>query len=305
MVTIFIAHAVGTPRVLQACVSSILRHDAGCDYQIHLYGTQEAIAEAAAVCPEHRNIEFCEVHEAADFDNSRQHMALLDEAMKREQGLVLTLDNDCFPVADGWLAELVQWHEEGYVLPGILWPWEPPAPEVRQKNIEWAIRSYQNWNNTWVACQLVHTDFIHDFSLTYGGDGNDTGFKLIDKVTELGLPMKGWMPSRCARPEWASAFDPEFNRQLCVFYGDKVFHVGGAARKTIGINLDPRELWGEAVELTLRKRGAEWLMNDEKSHRFRFDREAEVTDFKMRLMNAGIREWLKTHDSCLNMRNSK
>lgn len=299
MVTIFIAHALGTPRVLRACVSSIKRYDAGCDYEIHVYGGHEALLEARKVCCSYNDIVFKMV-ETGERKNSQQHMALLDAAMQQENGLVLTLDNDCFPVADGWLAELVQWHEEGYILPGILWPWEPPTPDVKKRNIEWAIRSYHNWTNTWVACQLVHTDFIHDHKLTYGGDGNDTGFKLIDKVKELGLRMKGWMPSRCARPEWASAFDPEFNRLMCVFYGDKVFHLGGAARKTIGVDLDPRSLWGEAVELTLRKRGAEWLMDSEKSHVYRFDREPEVTTFKMNMMYAGFKEHLKTHTSLLN-----
>ena len=300
MVTIVIAHALGTPRVLRTCLASLKRYDAGHDYQIHVYGSEASIREAKPVCDAFHDIDMFPVQMPVDIKNSEQHMAILDNAMTIESGLVLTLDSDCFPVANDWLSELVQWHEQGYVLPGILWPWEPPTPDVKRQNMEWAIRRYHNWSNSWVACQLVHTDFFHDHKLTYGGEGNDTGFQLIDKVKELGLPTIGWMPSRCAKAEWASAFDNEFNRNVCLFYEDKMFHIGGAARKTIGIDLDPADMWGEAIELTLRKGGAEWLFADGKNHVFQFDKEDEVAAYKMKIMYAGLKEHLKTHETCFN-----
>ena len=152
-----------------------------------------------------------------------------------------------------------------------------------------------------MACQLVHTDFIHDHKLSYGGCTEDTGFPLLDKAMELGLQMTGWMPTRCARAAWASAFDNEFNRLKCVVYGDKMFHIGGMSRKATGRNIDPVGLYEEAVEMVLRRRGAEWILDESRNyHAYRFDKEAEVTDYKMKYLAEGMAEHLKTHHACFN-----
>lgn len=296
MVTIVLTYVAGTERVLRTCLAALDRHDAGHPYRIHIYGDIEAAKEALRVKGNRDDIDIVPVSLPDWMKGSDCHIAILDEAMQTENGLILTLDSDCFPVADGWLAELVEWYGQGHLLPGILWPWEPPSPDVKEKTMDWKVRNYHNWNNSWVACQLVHTDFIREFCLSYGGDVEDTGFALIDKVSELGRTIKGWMPTRCAKARRASAFDNEFNRLLCVVYGDKMFHIGGATQQTVGHNLDPLGLFAEAVDRTLRHRGAEWILEDGNSHEYRFDREDEVVEFKMNRIYAEMKEHLKTHD---------
>lgn len=298
MVTIILSYAAGTERVLRTCIAALDRYKAGHPYRIHVYGDCEAAREAVRIRDSRLDIDIMPVQVPAGLTSSARHMVILDEAMQMENGLVLTLDSDCFPVADGWLADLVRWHDEGCLLPGILWPWQPPTPDVQKNAIEWKIRKYHNWNNSWVACQLVHTDFIREFKLSYGGRVEDTGFALIDKANELGKPIKGWLPTRCAKAEWANAFDNEFNRLMCVVYGDKMFHIGGATQKTVGHDVDPRGLYAGAVEKTLLRRGAEWILEDGNSHAYRFDREDEVVAFKMNCMYGGIRRHLETHESC-------
>ena len=75
---------------------------------------------------------------------------------------LLTLDSDCFPVADGWLTDLLAMKAS---VAGILHPWQPPSDELDPTTIEWRIRSEWNWNNTHVACQLTRLHYTNEHGL--------------------------------------------------------------------------------------------------------------------------------------------
>jgi len=299
MITVVICYAAGTERVLRTCLSSLGRHDAGAEFGVKVYTDQHGLQEAAICCAAHRQrLQILpELVGCPDgIAGSKKHGFLLDEVMRREKGLVLTLDSDCFPVAGGWLSNVWDFHKAGIVLPGILWPWEPPDPRMDKDSIEWRVRHIQNWTNTWVACQLVDVEFVKDHKLSYI-TGDDTGFSLIEKANELGLCMKGFMPTRCASPTWASGFDPEMNRHMCVIYDDRMIHLGGGSSRVGKKEFEHNHLFEEPIEMTLRKASADWLMNSNKAHHYRFDNETEVAAFKMRMMNSGIMRHLQNHES--------
>ena len=219
------------------------------------------------------------------------HGRLLDLAMADvTTERVLTLDSDCFPVANGWLKVLVDMADGG--VSGILWPWVPPPPDLDPKNIESRVRTYHCWNNTQVACQLVRADFVRDNRLMFIR-GEDTGFEILDKAHEMGLPVRGLMPTRCALPD--GGFDAELNRHVCVVYGDCIYHHGGATREKDGAVLVRGPIYDGAREKVLRE-GAEWVLDDALSHRYVFDREEEVAQHKMEAMYEDMVRYLGTND---------
>jgi len=114
-------------------------------------------------------------------------------------------------------------------------------------------------------------------------DGDDTGLAIVErfKHQDIGLKCVGFKPSRC--PQSKTDFDPELNRYVGVVYGDKVYHHGGYTR----ITQDGDAQWlfqsfGWVIERVLDEGGAEWLLDDEVSHRYTFDREDEVFADKMK-----------------------
>ena len=299
MTTIVICYAAGTERVLRACLSSLGRHDAGEYFKVKVYTDPDGLSEAASYCSSFQGTpEVVQCPE--ELSGSRKHGFLLDEAMRREKGIVLTLDSDCFPVADGWLGQLVGKYQDGIWMPGIQWPWEPPSPTADKESIEWRIRNVQNWSNTWVVCQLVDTMFVRDCGLSYMS-GDDTGFAIIEAMRSQGYSHSGFMPTRCARPTWASGFDPEMNRHMCVIYGDCMIHLGGGSAEVDGKEFEYNHLFAEPIEMTLRKASADWLLNDDNSHRYRFDNEKEVSAFKMRMMRKGILKHLQDNKSMFDI----
>jgi len=222
-VTILISYVAGTQRLMQACLAAISRHDAGVEYNICVICEDAHLQEAESVCGDLVNsvMSFPVPEEAV---GSQKHAALLDGYMAAAEGLTLTMDSDCLPVADGWLADLCGMLSPSCVLSGIKWPWEPPSEGT--EGIEGRIRENHNWNNTWVACQLVDPQWLRDNCLRYS-EGDDTGFSLATKARELGLRMPGWLPTRCALPD--GDMDAELNRMMCVVYGDKMVHIGGGS----------------------------------------------------------------------------
>ena len=291
MVDILIAYVAGTERLMRACLASIGRYDAGVDYGITVVTDIEASEEA-------RDLFEGDVGRVVSYsvDNnaigSQRHASLLDSYMNEAQGLVLTMDSDCLPIGDRWLWQLCGFLGQNTVLPGIRWPWEPPGADV--EGIEARIRGNHNWENTWVACQLVDSDWVRTNGLRYC-DGDDTGFALAAKAREQGLRMPGWMPTRCALPD--GHVDPELNRMMCVVYGDKVVHIGGGSGSAVGRVVDIDGMYDKVVDRILNAQDAGWLLDEGKSHVYRFDREDDVSQYKMNRMYAEMRRYLETHDS--------
>jgi len=290
MVDVLIAYAAGTERLMRACLDSLARHEAGVDYAVTVVTDQRTADEAVTLFGS--DVERLVSYAVSDYAvGSQRHAFVLDEYMKGASGLVLTMDSDVLPVADGWLGELCSMVSAETMLPGIRWPWEPPGSDVT--GIEARVRSNQNWNNTWVACQLVEPEWVRAMSLKYAS-GDDTGFALAAQVREMGLRMPGWLPTRCALPE--GGMDPELNRMMCVAYGDKVVHIGGGSGKATGRVVDADGAYDKAVERVLSE-GADWILNDDESHLYEFTREDEVVEYKMRGMYNEMKRYLQTHDS--------
>jgi hypothetical protein len=196
------------------------------------------------------------------------------------QPFVLTLDSDCFPIADGWLSELLgMMSDEEVGCAGILHPWAPPSPDMTANLIEHRVRSQHCWETTHVACQLVRMGGWRD-DMRYSS-GDDTGLAIPASLKRSGKGCEGFRPTRC--PVSRTELDPEFNRYVGVVYGDKVYHHGGHTRivaegdapvfgASFGWALDEVEKFGEM---------AGWLRDDLLTHRYRFDREDEVAAEKM------------------------
>lgn len=295
MVTILPTYTFGTMPLMQTYFACMERHDAGHPYTMKVYTDRNGEAEVKSLCEE-KGVELFGVDLPAEMTGTPKHALLLDEAIKAEDGLVLTMDSDCLPIADGWLSELVELHEQGATLPGILWPWEPPSDDLPQNTMDWRIRKRHNWTNTWVACQIADASWVKEHRLSYAQD-DDTGFALAAKAKELGLEMKGWMATRCALPgRRGMGLDPEFNRAMCVVYGDKMLHIGGASGRVHQRILDPAGFYDDVVDRILCSRDADWVMENGNNYEFTYEREDEVVDFKMKIMHQEMVNYLQTHN---------
>lgn len=267
--------------MLDVCLSSLARYDAGESYiPIVLAGDEKAFSEAKEIASVlGTEVRFYDSTLGAT--SSGRHARMLDAALvdcKHEY--FLTLDSDCFPVADGWISGLMSLK---YDVSGILWPWIPPSSEVGKGTIEWRLRRQHCWNNTQVACQILRTDVAREMGLKFGDkEGDDNNFGLMDKAHKAGMSVGGLMPSRCALPD-DKGFDPEMNRQVCVVYGELVYHHGGASREKKGEMYVDDALFGTARRKVMEMRGAEWILEEGQSHVYGMDREEEVAQFKMRM----------------------
>lgn len=301
MITILIAYAKGTSDMLDVCLSALDRHPAGIDHHTMVITDGFGWGEAVEVAGKH-NEGFPAAYDIGPTSSgSEMHGKLLDRAIKDlESEYVLTLDSDCFPVADGWLEDLFKMLEGNVVMSGILWPWTPPPRSVNEATLEYRIRKAHCWNNTQTACQLVKRSFIVDNGLSFTGD-DDTGFAVCKKAYQLGYTISGLMPTCCALP--SANEDPEMNRHVCVVYGDKIYHQGGSTRKSQGAAIDPMGLYDNARGRVFEEKGAEWILTAGNHHRYNLDREEEVAQFKMRLMFNEMARYLTEHDSLFNSTN--
>jgi hypothetical protein len=229
------------------------------------------------------------------------HGTLLNQALKEKMSgdYLLTLDSDCFPVASGWLDDLIKMLKNGAGVAGILYPWQPIPIGVMKGNIERRIREKHCWNNTHVACQLTKLSFVYDNNIDYMAN-DDTGFMVPCKAHELGLPVTGFKLTRCCKANDGVDFNPEFNRHVCLVYGDKVFHYGGATQTLTGYKIDRDDMFSDACRKVLENKSADWLLDDSLSHKFKLDREEEIADFKMRIMYAEMVKFLEVNDRLFN-----
>ena len=282
MVTILICYQIGTPEILRTTLGSIARHTKDSDYKIVI-----------AFIGEQNDFD-CEYEDIATLSNVILRPLTLDEpeAMTRTHGamidkvvpdidteLLLTLDSDCFPIASGWLEDLIKMIQNGAGCSGILHPWSPPPKDMLKSKIEYRVRSQHCWETTHVACQLINVDFLKSLNTTFK-DGDDTGLLIPMAIKKIGKKIEGFKPSRCPMPE--GNFDAEFNRYTCIVFGDKMFHLGGYTRENAFDDdavLDGFFNW--AKNRIAKEDGAEFLLDDDLSHTFIFDKEAEVAKEKM------------------------
>jgi hypothetical protein len=219
--------------------------------------------------------------------SSKIHGMMLDSFLPDsvDTEYVMTLDSDCFPVRNGWLTMLLDMlNPGGAKISGILHPWAPPPEDMQKSKIEWRVRSQHCWEMTHVACQLLRTDDLKELislGAVYNG-GDDTGLLIPKIAKEKGWRIDGFKPSRCPTcPRPGMEFDPEFNRYVCLVFGDMVYHHGGFSRtESFGDEPMFERSFGWAREKILAG-GAAWLLEDKWSYRFKFNREEKVAAEKM------------------------
>jgi len=329
--TVVITYIRGTQDMLKVCLAALNRNNAGLPCKVKIITDLDGFNEAKSFLPADTDIDYTQeilgppetiksniiircarglskdmILEAFNLgttpiSGSTMHGVLLDAAMKSiDTDYVLTLDSDCFPIAPNWLKKLMDMQDNGATLSGILWPWIPAPSDIKPGEIEYRVRRLHCWNNTQVACQLVKTSFIRDNNLSFT-PGDDTSFRITEKVWQLGQRIEGLMPTCCPVPV-GEGLDPEFNRHRCVVYGDMIYHHGGATRQKQGVGIDPYGFFTAAGDRVFAELGAEWILRE--CYRFKFDREEEVAQYKMRSMFQGMVQYLRNNDSLFAIPNT-
>jgi hypothetical protein len=291
--TIVICYAAGTESTLDACLRGIEKHT-GKPVKILVVTRTDGVDESNHVLLGKKlNSGIIFVPESS-VKKGWEHGSMLDYAMSYvNTEFVLTMDSDSITIADGWLDGL---HEEiekqGVVAAGILHPWAPPPENMSKKMIEYRVRSQHCWLSTHVACQLVRTKSVTDLIRAGKGftTGDDTGLGMIVEMRKNGV-CTGYKPTRCPKP--SSSVDAEFNRYTCVVYGDKVIHLGGATRIAVNNDVavfDNSFAWAKERVI---KEGGEFLLDDEQTYRYTFDKEDEVAKEKMQRLFGLVSQRMK------------
>lgn len=288
-VSIVVCWNQGTEEMLTACLKSIQRHTRDVEYEVVLVSADQP--DGKARIPELsdsislKRLRYLSVPLEQGENSSHVHGKLLDAVIpsRIDSKYLLTLDSDCFPVADGWLTELIAKLEGGAMLAGILHPGAPPPEDMSQSKLEYRVRSQHCWNITHVACQLIRmADYctLYENGCRYNA-GDDTGLSLPKMVLSAGGKIDGFKVSR-GPVVWEGDLDPEYNRYVSLVYGDKVYHHGGFSRKRTG---DDEKTFATSFawceDMVLWGHGAEFLLNDRFSYQFKFDKEELVAKEKM------------------------
>lgn len=287
MITIAISYKKGTSDILSVNLASLARHTKDVLHKIVVLVVKGDIDNELLELKTYYNFKIYEV-ELSELAVTRVHGAMIDNFVSSgiETDYFMTLDSDCFPIADGWLSGLLSMGKD---ISGILHPWSPP-PEMNKNRIEWRVRNQHCWNNTHVACQLIKTSFLSELGVKYI-EGDDTGLGILVAANKRGLSIGGYKVTRCPKP-LVGEIDPEFNRYVCLVFEDKVYHHGGWTRTNV---FSDKAVFAKEYnwvsERIKKERGAEWLLDSSLSYMFKFDKEEEVAKEKMnRLfgMNQGV-----------------
>lgn len=280
MVTIVICYRKGTGDILAANLASLARHTKDVPYKVVVQVVKGDIDDDLKSLMAFYTLSVNEVE--CQSAVTRIHGALLDAYIPSEvkTEFVMSLDSDCFPVADGWLADLLAMMDKGAKVTGILHPWAPPPADMNKKRIEWRVRSQHCWENTHVACQMIRTADIVTLGKKFV-TGDDTGLDIVKAARANGWGIDGFRVTRCPKPE-TSNIDPEFNRYVSLVYGDKMFHLGGFTRVAVcGDQPVFGAEFGWVGPRVVKEKGAEFLLDDSLSYRFKFDREDAIAKEKM------------------------
>ena len=275
--TIAVCYKAGTQDILKIWFASIFRHTGSCKIVV-VTADDQSHKEALDIAD---GIEVVQVV-MTPCPPARIHGTMLDNFLASNSvatEFFLTMDSDCFPVADGWLKDLEGMMDNGAKVTGIRHPWAPPAEDMDHFRIEWRVRSQHCCNNTHVACQMIRYADLKELGVKYAG-GDDTGLLIPLMAGKKGWKIDGFKVSRCAKPRDNS--DPEFNRYVCLIFGDKIYHHGGFTRvATMGDKPMLSEVYGWVSGSIMEHRGAEFMLSDDHSYKFKMDREEEVAKEKM------------------------
>jgi hypothetical protein len=298
-VTVLIAYRPGTSGIMEACLRSFFRHTPSSLVEVRVIHDEKHQLDILPLLNEF-GVEAYGYPVDEKLFGSYIHGTLLNQAVRQiRSDYLLTLDSDCFPVADGWLEDLIRMLDGRPGCAGILYPWQPIPEGMLKGNIEKRIREKHCWNNTHVACQLAATSFIFGHSIDFMAE-DDTGFAVPMTAHKMGFPVVGFKASRGPFPNPGIEFDPEWNRHMSLIFGDKVYHHGGATQTLTGYKIDKDGMFSEAQAKVIEMKGAEWMLEAGNSHQFRFDNEEKVCDFKMENMYREMVQFLQTNDRLFN-----
>jgi len=296
LVTIVVSGGGASEKMLTTCLGALERHRGETRSKTLLVAPSHQMAESWEVA-ENMKVPFRSFGVGRDkLSGSRTHASVLDQVVPHvETPYMLTLDADCFPVADDWLDELMDMIAEGASVAGILHPYAPPhvaTMAMSASSIEYRIRSQLCSLNTHVACQLVGVSTLTRRLKVGFSDGDDTGLAIPVRAREMGMRVRGLPLTGCARPD-RDFQEMESNRECCLLFGDKVYHHGGGSRELQGRG-SPLAAWEPVRKQVLDKGGAEFLLED--PYRYSFSHEEEVADEMVRRIMRGMRIYLETHD---------
>ena len=137
-VTIVICYQKGTQGMLSICLDAIVKHTI-VPYKILLV-TQENGGTELEALSQHYSFETFITNPSSEEEKRllkmKPHGQMLDMALGMvDTKYLLTLDSDCFPVADGWLGKLLEMMSPDVACSGILHPWEPPPEDLSATGI--------------------------------------------------------------------------------------------------------------------------------------------------------------------------
>jgi glycosyltransferase involved in cell wall biosynthesis len=289
-VGIVVSYRPGDPEILGICLDAVYRHTK-VDFEV-IVAVDGSRSDFDAWEIKKPNLQYSFYEAEPELWGSARHGDMLNVVTTRvclqnKYRHLMTLDSDCFPVADGWLGDLIEMRAD---VAGILHPWEPPDAGMGVDSLEWRVRSGWNWENTHVACQMTTPYYMKQNGLDYR-KCDDTGLCVPQNAHDKGHSVRGFMPTMCPLPD--DDFDPELNRDVCVVFGDKVFHLGGGSRDEESL-IWPAKSFHKSRERVRKEGHARWVL--EEGYRYKFDRETEVAARKMAVMYAMMRNHLKAND---------
>jgi hypothetical protein len=295
LVTIVVSGGGASEKMLTTCLEALGRHRGETHSTTLVVAPSHQMAESWAVTQK-MGIPFRSFGVGQDrLSGSRTHASVLDQVVPHvETPYMLTLDADCFPVADDWLDELMDMIGEGAAVAGILHPYAPPMGMSRC-SIEYRIRSQLCNLNTHVACQLVGVETLTRRLRGIGfSDGDDTGLAIPVQARKMGMRVRGLPLTGCAKVDhdWQ---EMESNRECCLMFGDKVYHHGGGSRE-VQDKGSPLAAWNDVRKRVLEE-GAEFLLKEDGAlFRYEFLHEEEVAEQMVSRIMRGMRIYLETHD---------
>ncbi len=292
MIGIVICYAIGTRPILKTCLDSIARHMPQSPFHIYLLHQNDKPFDADDLLKDFdtsilsKHSLYLKEQPDVPRKSSNIHGRMLDIFCPTLQDeFLLTLDSDCFPVADDWLDLLVDEMDNGAGTAGILYPYAPPPSSLNMSSVETRVRTQHCWNTTHVACQMMRMCDYKRLSANRNGilfnAGDDTGLIIPALLKSEGKKCQGFRLTRGPLSKNPDV-NPEFNRYVSLIFGDKMFHMGGYTRETIlGDDRVMDDAFGYAQDRTISNGGAEWLLCDTTSYQYTFKQEEDVAKDKM------------------------
>lgn len=225
---------------IDLCLAQIARCEAGFPYSVHVWDNSH-LRQHARLIAAHPGVT---AHRAPltlrdranrvrrrRYGSVLSHPAALDELARRlddEVDMLVTLDNDSFPIADDWLAKLHEELEKGAIIAGV---YRDEMSAVLPPFIH-------------VSCLAIRTADFRRLGGSFSG-GKDVGVVLTQAVREQRGRVSGLMRSNRVNHHFL----------MGGIYGDLIYHQGAGSRHARFWTSDEADADDEeAIRLALRNR---------------------------------------------------